>query len=100
MGSAAEALAPEDRALLERVAERVVELRLEVPAVLALESSRPLTLLAGQAMVFFEPIVQALFHLPDYQRFAALVQRRGALEALTEMIEARAERRPPRGHGR
>jgi hypothetical protein len=97
MGSAAEALAPQDRALLERVAERVVELRLEVPAVLALESSRPLTLLAGQAMLFFEPIVQALFHLPDYQRFAALVQRRGAIEALAEMIEARAERRPPRG---
>jgi hypothetical protein len=86
-------LTPEDRALLERVAARVVELRMEVPAVLTLESTRPLSLLAGQAMVFFEPFVQAMFPLPDYRRFAQLVERRDALETLTTLIEQRAEER-------
>ena len=90
MASPAE-LTPEDRALLERVAARVVELRMEVPAVLTLESTRPLSLLAGQAMVFFEPFVQAMFHLPDYRRFAQLAERRDALETLTTLIEQRAE---------
>ena len=70
-----------DVALLGRVADRVVALRLEVPAILALESARPLSLLAGQSMIFFEPLVQALFRIADYRRLAALV----------EMIEERAE---------
>jgi len=84
-------LSPEDLALLERVAGRVVELGLEVPAILTLESGRPLSLLAGQAMVFFEPFVQAMFLLPDYRRFSSLVERRETVEALVRMIERRAD---------
>ena len=41
-------------------------------------------------MLFLEPIVQMLFRLPDYRRFAVLSERRDALEALTQMIETRA----------
>ena len=44
MASEPPALAAEDLALLERVAARVVELHLEVPAILTLESVRPLSL--------------------------------------------------------
>lgn len=90
MASAAD-LAPEDRALLERVASRVVELRLEVPAVLTLESTRPVSLLAGQVMIFFEPFVQAMLRLPEYRRFARLIERRDAMELLTTLIEQRAD---------
>ena len=86
-------LAPEDRVLLERLAQRVVDLRLETPAILTLESTRPLSVLAGQAMLFFEPFAQALFRYPDYRRLAALVERRDAMELLTRLIEERAEAR-------
>jgi hypothetical protein len=86
-------VAPEDVELLDRLAARLVELRLETPAVLALESARPLSLVAGQAMVFLEPIVQALFRLPDYRRFAGLVERRECLGILVDRIEARAAAR-------
>jgi len=79
-----------DRALLERLAARVVDLRLEVPAVVALETAAPVSLVATQAMVFFEPLVTALFPLPDYQRLATLLGRRAALEALARAIETRA----------
>jgi hypothetical protein len=85
------ALTAADEALLARVAARVVELRLEVPAVLALETARPLSVVAGQGLVFLQPIAEALFPLPDYERFARLVQRRDALESLTARIEAGAE---------
>ena len=84
-------LAPEDLALLERLATRIVELRLEVPAVLTLETARPLSLMAGQALVFFEPIVQSLFRLADYQRFARIVQHREHLETFARLIERRAD---------
>lgn len=83
-------LAAEDLALLGRVAARVVELHLEVPAILTLESVRPLSFVASQAMIFFQPLVQALLRFSDYQRFAALAERRDALEALIVLIERRA----------
>jgi hypothetical protein len=85
-------LPPEDVELLDRLAARVVELRMEVPAVLTLESGKPLSVLAGQAMIFFEPFVQSLFSFPDYRRYAGLIERREAIETLIVRIEERAER--------
>ena len=85
------ALGAEELALLDRVAERVVALRLELPAILTLETGRPLSLLAGQTMIFFEPIVGAFLRLPDYRTFALLIERREAVEALLRAIETRAE---------
>jgi hypothetical protein len=82
-----------DRALLERLAARIVELRLETPAILALESTKPVTLLTSQAMVFLQPFAQALFRLPDYERLAALVERREAMEELVLAIERHAAAR-------
>ena len=88
-----EALTDDDRALLEKLARRVVELKLETPALLTLETARPLSVLAGQAMLFFEPFAQALFRFPEYRRVAALVEQREALEALAAMIERAADER-------
>ena len=86
-----EAFTSEDEALLDRLAARIVELRMEVPAVLALESGRSLGFLASQAMIFLEPFARALFRLPDYRRLAALIERRETVEKLTAKIEARAD---------
>ena len=91
MASEPRELSAEDRALLERVAARVIELRMEVPAILTLETLSPVSLVAGQAMVFFEPVVAAMLRLPDYRRFAALIERREVLPLLAHMIEARAD---------
>lgn len=85
-------LPAEDLALLDRLAARVVELRMEVPAILTLESGKPLSVLAGQAMIFFEPFVQSMFSFPDYRRYAVLIERREAIEALIARIEEHAER--------
>jgi hypothetical protein len=80
-----------DRELLDRLARRVVELHMEVPAVLAIETGRPLSLLASQVLLFLEPIVQTIFSVTAYRRLALLIERREALEALAEAIERRAE---------
>jgi len=92
MASSPDPIAPEDLALLERLAARVVDLRLEVPAILALETGKPLSLLASQAMIFFEPIAQALFPGVEYRRYAALAEKRDAIETLITLIERRSER--------
>jgi hypothetical protein len=90
----ASVLADEDRALLARLAARIVEMRLETPAILTLETARPLSVVAGQAMLFLEPIAQMLFRFTDYRRIAALVERRDAIEALVQLIEQAADARP------
>ena len=92
MASEPTALSDEDRALLDRVATRVVELHMDVPAILALETAKPLTVIASQALVFFEPMIQSLFRFADYRRFTALLERRDVMESLLLRIEAEAER--------
>ena len=84
-------LGADDLALIDRVAARVAELRMDVPAILTLESVRPLTTLASQAMIFFEPMVQAMFRFSDYRRFTALIERRDVPGILIERIERAAE---------
>jgi hypothetical protein len=96
MASDTAPLTADDRALLDRVARRVVELRLEVPALLALESCRPLSLLASQSMLFFEPLVQALLRMGQYRRFALLTERRAPRAARAALRADRAGARPAR----
>lgn len=85
--AAREGRTPEDEALLDRLAARVVAMRMTVPAILFLESSKPLSFLGSQAMYFFEPMVRAFFSVPEYERFAALLERRETMEALLVKIE-------------
>ncbi|MEO5617734.1 MAG: hypothetical protein ABIS67_08180 [Candidatus Eisenbacteria bacterium] len=91
MASDAAVMTADETRVLERLADRVVELRMELPAVLTLETARPLSLVAGQAMIFFEPLVQALFRVSDYRLYASLIERRECIEALARMIETRAD---------
>jgi hypothetical protein len=93
MAAESPALDAEDVEVLSRLADRVVELRLETPAILTLETARPMSFFASQTLVFFEPLVQALFRFRDYQRFTRLLERRDTLELLTRLIEDRAARR-------
>ena len=88
--------AENDEALLLAVAQRVVKLRMEVPAVLFLESVKPLSFVGSQAMVFFQPFAQALFPWNQYERFTQIVSDRDNLERLTRLIEAEADARESR----
>ena len=71
------------------MAEQVVARRMTVPAILFLESVKPVSFIGSQALYFFEPMVRAFFTVPEYERFAALLERRETLEALLVKIEAR-----------
>jgi hypothetical protein len=92
MASEPPPLPPEDEALLDRLAVRVVELHMEVPAILALETTKPMTVIASQALIFFEPMIQSLFRFTDYRRFTGLIERRDVMESLIRRIEAESER--------
>jgi len=87
----------EDEALLRGLAQRVAHYQMEMPAVLFLESIRPLNFVGSQALVFFEPMVLALFNWPGYERFTRLMQQRENVERLTRYIEEEADRRKDAG---
>lgn len=77
----------EERALLDKVAKKVVEWKMAVPAIMTLESVKPLNFIGAQAMIFFEPIVQTLLNLKDYDTFRGMLERRESVEALLLRIE-------------
>ena len=90
------ALAPEDQALFDRLAQWIVARGLETPAVLFLESSRPLSFVGSQTMHFLAPFARAIFAGSDYDRFARLLERRENLELFIRTIERTADAKDAR----
>ena len=85
-------LSEADQGLIARVARRVVDLRMTVPAILLLEGSRPLNFLASQTMLFFRPVIESVWASQDYGRFQELLEQRESVEALVSAIEDEEER--------
>ena len=77
----------DEAALLDRLAKRVVSLRMTAPAVFMLESMRPMNFVASQAMLFFAPIVRGFFGPPDYDRIQTILERRECVDWLVDRIE-------------
>lgn len=79
---------PEEEAVLEKAAVKVVQWKMTVPAIIFLESVKPLNYIGSQAMVFFEPIVQSVFSIKDYDTFRTALEKRESIEVLLRKIEA------------
>jgi hypothetical protein len=83
-----ESLPEEESAVLDKLAKKVVEKGMTVPAIIFLESVKPLNFIGSQAMVFFEPIVQTLFNTRDYDILRQALEKRHTIEILLLKIEA------------
>jgi ABC-type Zn2+ transport system substrate-binding protein/surface adhesin len=60
---------------------------LAVPAIFFLESTKPLSYIGSQVLVFLEPFVKSVLTLASYDRFVALVEDRANVEKLLRRIE-------------
>lgn len=79
---------PEDEmAVLDKLARKVVEWQMTAPAIIFLESVKPLNFIGSQAMVFFEPIVQSIFAFKDYETIRSALEKRQSIEVLLQKIE-------------
>ncbi|MFM7200434.1 MAG: hypothetical protein ACKO6N_06565 [Myxococcota bacterium] len=92
--------APEDDALLEQLADKVMRYGMAVPAIFFLESVKPLNFVGSQVMLFMGPLVTAFFPGAAYQRLSELLERRDTLEALIRKLERKLDEasHPPTGH--
>ena len=86
--SAAETFTIEDLALLQRIADAVVQRRMAAPAVVFLESLGPMSFLGSQALHFFAPIIELAFSAHEVSQVAALLERRDTTVRLIALIEA------------
>lgn len=82
-----EVLSPKQEEILDKISKKVVQWKMAVPAIMFLESVKPLSYLGSQVMVFFEPFVHALFNLPEYSEFQQMMERRENVERLLQRIE-------------
>ena len=86
-GKEKEGLTPQQEEILTKIAQKVVHWKMSVPAILFLESVKPLNYIGSQMMAFFEPFVQTVFSWKDYDEFRRMMEERGTIEKLLQKIE-------------
>jgi len=99
---------PKDRPLtdrqrewLEKLAQKAVQRGLTCPAMILLESVKPLNYVGAHVVQFFKPLISGLFPPERCDEVVSLLERREALEELIQMIERAdkeaKEERPQKG---
>jgi len=73
--------------LMKKIAQKVVEFRLTPVAIVFLESSKPLSFLANQFLIFMQPFYRAFFSHREYEEIASMLEDRNNIEALICEIE-------------
>jgi len=86
-GKDKEELTPHQEEILTKIAQKVVSWKMSVPAILFLESVKPLNYVGSQMMAFFEPFVQAIVSWKDYDEVRNMMEERGTVERLLQRIE-------------
>lgn len=86
---------PADRReeILTKIARKTVDLRLTPLAILMLEANKPLSFIGSQLMIFFQPVVTAIFPFTQYEEITALLEDRANIERLIRTIEKMEEER-------
>jgi hypothetical protein len=79
----------EERAheLIDKVSKFIAERRMGAPAILFLETVRPLNFIGSQAMFFIAPFVTTLLKGDEFEEFAAMIGERKYTEVLIKRID-------------
>ena len=78
---------PLQASAIDRVCREIVRRELTLPAQMMLDSSVPLSYMAGQSLRFFEPFLTTVLEPASIREFAAFLERRGALEYISQRLE-------------
>lgn len=73
--------------LINQIAQKVIDYRLSPVAIVFLESSKPLSFLGNQFLIFMQPFYRALFSRREYEEIAAMLEDRNNIEMLICEIE-------------
>ncbi len=81
-----------DTALIRKLADYVVRRNMSVPAIMFLESVRPLNFISSQAMIFFKPILSRFFSRDEYDKIAIILEKREVVDLLINEIEKKSSK--------
>ncbi len=84
-----------ERELVERVAAEIARRGMTLPALVMLESSRPLGGLSGQALRFVEPWFAAITNAAGLKVLAELLERPGGMDFVVATLQAANDTREP-----
>lgn len=73
--------------IVDRLCREVVNRGMSVPALLLLESSRPLNFVSAQVIHFFTPLLSAITNPEGARLFAEYLEQRGSIPYLCDRIE-------------
>ena len=82
--------------LINKIAQKVIDYRLAPVAIIFLESSKPLSFLGNQFLIFMQPFYRALFSYREYEEITAMLEDRNNIEALICEIERLEEEKDER----
>ena len=80
-------ITPEQEQMLDKIAQTIVRRGMSVPAVLFMETLKPLNFIGSQALVFFGPVIESLFPKNGVYDFAELMEDRDNVDRLLLKIE-------------
>jgi hypothetical protein len=80
----------EEREVVERLAAAIVRRGMTSPALLLLESSRPLNFLGSQLLLFLGPVADLVLRGPGHRILQQFLERRGSVEYICRRIETLA----------
>ncbi len=73
---------------MSKIAKEIVQRQLTVPAIIFLESIKPLSFLGNQLLIFANPVVSLVVRTGNYYKFVRMIEDRENIEKLTLAIEA------------
>lgn len=88
------AFAPEDLALLEKVARLIAKRGMTMPALLFLESLGPLNFLGSQVLHALRPFLELVCDATEMERLAVILERRDSISRLVIIIQEQATPSP------
>lgn len=77
----------EQKTIVDKVCREIARRHLTTPALIFLESFRPLNYIGSQIMHFFHPFISAVVNADGYQQFSKFLESRNSIDYLFKRIE-------------
>ena len=76
-----------DQKIISNLAQEIVDRGLTVPAIFFLESTKYISFIGSQFLVFLGPIATCFINNKKYYNFAEILEKRGNIDFLINEIE-------------
>lgn len=83
-----EPLSEEEGTWLDSISQALLKRGLKMPAILFLETTKPLHFLAGQAVRFLDPVFSTVVPQSKLKRLTEVLEKRNAVERMISFLES------------